>query len=380
MHIYLVGGAVRDELMGRTASDRDFAVIGATEEMFVRRFPSAKKVGNRKCIYILDGDEYSLSPFGTIQEDLVCRDLTVNAFARDMQGHVIAHPNAFADLENRLLRPVAEENFMKDPLRVIRAARFAAQFSEFQPDPSLLAVMHHVARKGLLVSIAAERVGNEVRKACGSSWPSRFFRMLLQADALLPWLAEIALSKDIPAGPLSYHDGSVFDHLLTTADALKGESLLVWMAVCHDIGKTVTEREKWPAHHRHDLLGQVLAEKVGMRLRLPRRFISAGAAAARWHMTAARYNELRTGTKVELLITLHRLNIVREMFKLVKADKGPDFLVQAERDLNLVLKVRLPERNQGLGQKSGELIHQLRCQELTGTHQKEDLSLSNQTT
>ncbi len=379
MQIFLVGGSVRDELMGRTGQDRDFVVIGASEEMFLQRFPLAKKVGNRKYVYLLGRDEYSLSSADTIEEDLMGRDLTINALARDMDGHIFAHPKAFEDLKNRLLRPISQANFMNDPLRVFRAARLASQLPDFQADPSLFESMTSVVRKGLLANVAAERVGNEVRKACAGARPGRFFRILEQAEALSPWLDEIHLSKSVPAGPPPYHLGSVFDHLLALADALKGEALTVWMAVCHDLGKIATNPGQCPAHNGPAGPGATPAETIGKRLRLPQRFIRAGIAAARWHTTAARYAELRPGTKVRLLMNLHRIGLIREIFNLVKADSGYDHLLQIEQDLKRILSVRLPELNQGLGPESGILLHQLRCRQLNAVLQKEMGSACNQT-
>ncbi len=364
MRIYLVGGAVRDELMGRGRCDKDYAVIGADEDRFMRQFPDAKKVGRRKCVFLLNGDEYTLSPFDTIEEDLLRRDLTVNAFAKDMEGHIIGHPSAFEDLKNKRLRPVAAENFVNDPLRVFRAARFAAELPEFQADALLLQIMTSVSRKGLLAGIAAERVGNEVRKACGSPWPSRFFTILQEADALTPWFEELAISDEIPAGPVPYHEGCVFRHLMEVADYLKGDALSVWMAICHDLGKTATEKEKWPAHHRHGDMGESMARRMGIRLRMPQRFIRAGAAASRWHMTAGRYDTLRVGTRVDLLFLLHRMKLIHEMFRLVQADKGMDFSMTVKRDLEILLAVRLPQQYKGLGAKSGRQLHRLRCREL----------------
>ncbi|MFZ5569032.1 MAG: HD domain-containing protein [Thermodesulfobacteriota bacterium] len=364
MRIYLVGGAVRDELMGRDRHDRDYTVIGTDENSFMQLFPSAKKIGNRQNVYLYKGDEYTLSHFDSIEADLLSRDLTVNAFAKDAEGRIFGHPRAFEDLRHKRLYPVAEKNFFSDPLRVLRAARFTAQFPEFQPDPSLLRVMGNVARQGLLGHIAAERVGNEVRKMCDSPRPSRFFEILRETFALSPWFDEIAQAVDVPAGPHPFHEGSVFEHLLEVADLLQGEPLAVWMAICHDLGKTVTPKEKWPTHHRHELLGEVVARNLGARLRLPLRFIHAGAAASRWHMMAGRYDTAREGTKVNLLLKLHRMKLVHEMFLLAQADNGTDFSSQVKRDLRALLAVHLPRQYMGLGPKSGEALHRLRCQEL----------------
>ena len=148
MKKYLVGGAVRDKILGREVHDRDFAIIGASREEFLKQYRGAKKVGRKDCVYIYKGEEYTLSDLSDIQEDLFHRDLTINAFAEDVKdGSIISHPNASNDLENKILRPVREENFLNDPLRVFRAARFAAEFPEFTVHPELIRIMRLTSEK-----------------------------------------------------------------------------------------------------------------------------------------------------------------------------------------------------------------------------------------
>lgn len=369
MKIFLVGGAVRDKLLGYEGHDRDYVVLGADESVFLEKFPSAKKVGTRESVYVLKGAEYTLSKERNIEADLLRRDLTINAFAEDEAGRIIAHPLAKEDLQNRVLRPISEKNFLDDPLRVFRAARFAAQFPDFTLHVSLKPILAAVSRQGLLADISAERVGNEVRKACGAVSPSRFFQLLAETGTLAPWLQEMEAAKCVPAGPKPFHSGTVFDHTLTVMEQMRGRELRVWMGLCHDLGKTVTDPLLWPRHHGHESAGERLAGELGQRLRLPGKMLRAGEAAARFHMTAGRYGELRAATKVSLLLTLHRSRLVRDLFALVEADKRVDFRSRAEDDLAAILSVKLPEKFRGQGKKAGGILHRLRAEKLSaGAH------------
>jgi tRNA nucleotidyltransferase (CCA-adding enzyme) len=365
MQIFLVGGAVRDELLGHPDKDRDFVVIGADEEQFMRSFPTAKKIGGRACIYIDGHDEYTLSAATTIQDDLTGRDLTINAFAKDEEGKIYAHPRAFADLDRKLLRPINRDNFFVDPLRVYRAARFAACYPTFSIEPSLVETMQAVGQEDLIGEVSAERVGREIVKALAGDTPGNFLRLLDQTACLTPWLAEFDHAAKIPAGPPQYHDVSVLEHTARVMDSVAGDALLGWMALCHDVGKTVTESAQWPRHHQHDVQGEKLAEAMGRRVRLPNKFITAGATAARYHMTAGRYDQLRRGTRVDLLTKLHKLRLIQALFGLVRADKGRDYEDLATRDLERILAVRLPPDLQDRGDRSGKVIRDLRAMALT---------------
>jgi tRNA nucleotidyltransferase (CCA-adding enzyme) len=153
---------------------------------------------------------------------------------------------------------------------------------------------------------------------------------------------------------------------MTVMDRLAGAPLSVWMGFCHDIGKTATAPEDLPRHHGHEHAGERLAQALGRRLRLPLRFIRAGAAAARWHMVAGRYHELRAGTRVDLLVQLKGLKLIPAMMALVAADKPGLDVARMADDLETILAVRLPSREMGQGSRSGALLRQRRCQALGG--------------
>lgn len=366
MKKYLVGGAVRDNLLGRQLRDKDFVIIGASEEEFLERYIGAKRIGNKDSVYIYKGDEYTVSNLPDIHADLLHRDLTINAFAKDEnEDAIVSHPDAFGDLEKKILKPISEDNFLNDPLRILRAARFAAEFPSFQIHPELIRVMTKVSRKGLLDGVSAERVGNEVVKACSALSPGRFLLLLSETSALTPWLNEFEGTEKIPAGPAPYHEESVLEHTAEVMDKLAGVPLQAWMGLCHDIGKTESPKESLPAHHGHEERGRTAAKNIGTRLKLPNAFIKAGIISAEKHMAAAMYNELRPGTKVRLLMALNRYGITKEMFEVVAADKGINFIEKAKEDTRQILSVHLPEEFKGLGPESGEKLFQLQCQKLT---------------
>jgi tRNA nucleotidyltransferase (CCA-adding enzyme) len=240
MKIYQVGGSIRDELLGKRASDRDFVVIGSDEEAFMERFPKAIRVGRRHCVYIVEGEEFTLSPEPDIESDLAQRDLTVNAMARDRQGRLYSLPGSSRDLEERILRPVSLQNFFDDPLRVLRAARLLCCLDGFSAAPSLMEAMRLASAEQRLAGLSAERVGNEFLKAFSCPHPGRFLTLLQKVGALGEWLPEMATAHAIPAGPVEWHRGSLFDHTCTVMERLAGSALSVWMGLCHDLGKSAT--------------------------------------------------------------------------------------------------------------------------------------------
>jgi len=366
MRIYLVGGAVRDILLGRKGYDRDFVVVGATFDEFCRKFPAARPVGKSFSVFLLDKAQYALARGKDIEADLLARDLTINALALDESGEITAHPQALSDMHDRVLRPASESSFAEDPLRVFRAARFYAIWPDFTAHAELVALMRQTAKAGLLEQIAPDRVGLETRRAMAGQRPGRFLALLSEAGCLEPWFRELAEARQIPAGPAPYHTEDLLAHTIQVMDRLAGAELLAWMGLCHDLGKAATPSELYPRHISHESLGEPLAERLGKRLKLPERLIQAGAEAAKWHMKAGRYTELRPGTRVDMLVRLHAMGLVDEMFALAFADHGEDFLPQAQKDLSVILSVHLPGEDRDQGKASGQKLRLLRCQALAG--------------
>lgn len=364
MRILLVGGAVRNILLGLPVRDRDYLVLEATVEDFLQVHPQAKAVGKTFPVFILDRQEYSFPRADNLEGDLLLRDFTVNALALDTEGRLFCHPQALEDLRARVLRPASAASLPEDPLRVLRAARFAAELPGFSVHPDLLDAMRAVALSGGLAAPFAERAGQEVQKACAAQRPGQFLRLLDQAGCLAPWLSELEGASMIPAGPPKYHDSSVLEHTARVMDRLAGDALSVWMGLCHDLGKVLTPTAELPRHIGHDFRGEALALALGTRLRLPARLIEAGAEAARWHMLAGNYTELRPATRVDLLMRLKGRGVLREMFRLVQADKGRDHSALVQADLAAVLAVALPPEARDQGAKSGQILRGLRAKAL----------------
>lgn len=364
MRILLVGGAVRNKLLGLPARDRDYLVLNASVEEFLAAHPQAKPVGKTFPVFILDHEEYSF-PRGTgLEQDLLLRDFTINAMAMDEDGTLHCHPTALEDLRHRLLRPASAQSLPEDPLRAVRAARFCAQLPGFSPHPELLRDMRSVAAAGALDALYPERLAQEVQKAMAGERPGEFLRVLDAGGCLSPWLAELDGASAIPAGPPKHHDTNVLEHTARVMDRLAGDPLAAWMGLCHDLGKTTTPAHTLPRHICHEQRGEPMAEALGQRLRLPTRFIRAGADAARWHMIVGNYPDLRPSTRVDLLTRLTSRGVLREMLRLEYADKGLDHSALALRELEAVQAVHLPPEDCGLGELSAKKLRALRIQAL----------------
>jgi tRNA nucleotidyltransferase (CCA-adding enzyme) len=380
MRILLVGGAVRDLLWGRQPAERDFLVLDASPAQFTARFPGAKLVGKAFPVFILDGEEYAFPRGESLESDLLARDFTVNALALDLPDFPAlperidpdrvhaAHPDSRADLAGRVLRPASPGALAEDPLRVFRAARFLARFPDLVPHPALPEAMRAAAGAGLLAGLAAERVGMEARKALRAPAPGRFLRLLDSAGCLAPWFAEMEEAAAIPAGPFPHHAESVLEHTAQVLDRLAalapGNELAAWMGLAHDLGKTLTPPREWPRHIGHEERGQAAAEALGRRLALPERLVQAGRQAARLHMRAMRYAELRPGSRVDLLAAAAAAALARELFLMAQADHGTDHWPRAAADLKAMLAVRLPAEARDQGPESGRRLRELRAQAL----------------
>lgn len=367
MRILLVGGAVRNTLLGLPVRDRDYLVLDATVEEFLAAHPGAKPVGKTFPVVIHQGQEFCFPRGETLEDDLRLRDFTVNAMALDPEGRLFCHPQALEDLQAKVLRPASADSLRLDPLRAYRAARLLCQLPGFAAHPELLEAMGALGPESLGQAYA-ERVGQEALKACATPRPGDFLRLLDRTGCLEPWLAELQGASDIPGGPPQYHDSSVLEHTARIMDRVaampEGDSLTVWMALCHDLGKVTTPRDILPRHIGHEERGEGLAASLGQRLRLPARFIRCGALAARWHMLAGRYTELRPATRVDLLLRLKARGALREVFRLAAADKnlpGEGHLPVALLDLESALAVRLPAEQCDLGEKSGDMLRQLQA-------------------
>lgn len=368
MRYFLAGGAVRDILLGLVPVEFDIVFDGSPEDM-ASGHASVYRVGKTAATYIVGGRDH-VPLTGSIPEDLLARDCTINALLMDEGGVIHALPQTFADLRDGIIRHASPDAFRKDPVRVFRAARFTATLPGFSIAEETVPVMRDAAARPEFAAIAAERVGKECMKAMAGHIPGNFLRALATADALEPWFAPLGEGKDIPAGPQRFHGtNTILDHTVTVMNAIAREVMMdkadralgAWMALCHDLGKLTTPKDMLPRHIGHEFRGQALAEALAKRLRFPRRWEKAGVLSAALHMKAGQYTILRPGTKVDLLHTLAVNRIFAPFAALVMADAGDRSLSGAmRRDMDAMLAVSLPEKWRNKGAESAAELRRLR--------------------
>ncbi|MGH6612533.1 MAG: multifunctional CCA addition/repair protein, partial [Burkholderiaceae bacterium] len=324
MKIYLVGGAVRDELLGLPAHERDWVVVGATPEQLTARgfkpvgkdFPvflhpsSAEEHAlartERKTAPGYRGFETLFSPDVTLEQDLERRDLTINAIAKDPESGEIVDPfGGRRDLQERWLRHVAPA-FVEDPVRVLRTARFAARFAPlgFRVAPETTALMREIAARGELDALVPERVWQETQRALETPAPQRFFEVLRESNALEVVFPEIHALFGVPQ-PERWHpeiDAGIHTLMvLEQAVRLSEDPLVRFAALTHDLGKGTTPAHEWPRHIAHEQRGVGLIEKMCARLRIPTAYRELAALVSRYHLNAHRVEELRHSTLLDLL-------------------------------------------------------------------------------
>lgn len=323
MQVYLVGGAVRDALLGLTVKERDWVVVGATREQMLRA--QFREVGRdfpvflhpqtqeehalarmeRKVAPGYRGFSVEFGPQVTLEEDLGRRDLTINAIAQSQDGTLIDPFNGRADLQNRVLRHVSAA-FVEDPVRVLRVARFTARFSSlgFKIAPETLALMRGMAASGEINALVAERVWAETEKALAENAASEFFRTLRDCDALRIVYPEIDALFGVPQPPQWHPEIDTGIHTLMVLDAavgLSGDIGVRFAALTHDLGKATTPPAQWPGHRGHEERSVTLIEALCGRLRVPAAIRELAVLVARYHGIVHRALELRPATIVEFL-------------------------------------------------------------------------------
>ena len=323
MKVYLVGGAVRDELLGRKAAERDWVVVGATPQQMTdagfrqvgRDFPvflhpetgeeHALARTERKTGPGYRGFEVAFSPDVTLEEDLRRRDLTINAMARDEAGKLIDPYGGRADIDARRLRHVSDA-FNEDPVRILRVARFLARYEPlgFSIAPETMARMRAMVAAGEADALVAERTWQETAKALAEPVPAAWIRALRECGALARIFPELDALYGVPQ-PEKWHPeidtGLHMELVLQAAADLTPEPRIRFAALMHDLGKGRTPRSRWPRHIGHEESGARLVEGVSERLHVPTDYRELAILAARWHGLAHRALELRPRTVLELL-------------------------------------------------------------------------------
>ena len=339
METYVVGGAVRDRLLGLPVQDRDHVVVGATpEDMLARGF---KPVGKDFPVFLHPDshEEYALArterktapgykgfvfhaaPDVTLEADLARRDLTINAIACAEDGALIDPFGGRADLAHRILRHVGPA-FVEDPVRVLRVARFAARFPDFHVAEETLALMRLMADNGEVDHLVPERVWQELSRGLMEARPSRMLDVLHACGALAKVLPELERLFGVPQPAEHHPEVDTGAHILRVVDqaAVRRFPLPVrFAALLHDLGKGATPHAEWPHHHGHEATGAALAEAVSERLRAPADCRDLAVLAAREHGVIHDAASLRPATVVRLLERVDALRRPERFGQLLEA-------------------------------------------------------------
>lgn len=387
---YVVGGYVRDLLLGRQPKDVDIVVVGIDPGVLIETLDYPDPVGASFPVFIVDGvevamarterkwgkgyREFSCETEGvTLEDDLRRRDLTINAMALDPFTDQVIDPFGGArDLQAGVLRPVGP-HFGEDPVRILRAARFAAQL-----DMEISDELVEAARPALmeLMDEPGERLWGELEKALRTQRPSRFVEGLDRLGALEIVLPEIAALKG-RIQPEKYHpEGCVFTHTMLVLDRSKelgGDSITAFAALVHDLGKAVTPDDNLPHHYNHEALGVPLVHAMCDRLRVPNEHRNTAALTSKYHLNIHRFEELKPVKKVRLIKSLGALQddlTLRRVALAAQADaqgRGPEYVnkpyPQRQRLQEAAVVMKGVRGNQFAHLKDGRVISQKMEQE-----------------
>ncbi len=339
--LYLVGGAVRDELLGIKNNDEDYCVVGLSHDKFLELFPEAFSRGKAFEVFDMYGKEFALARFEkktgkghkefeiiankeiTIYDDLKRRDLTINSIAKNvLTGEIVDPFNGREDLKNHIIRATSE-SFSEDPLRVYRAARFACKF-KFDVEEKTIKLMNSL--KSELDELSVERVFEEFRKALSYDKPSIFFDVLKKSDVLDVHFIEIY--RLIGAlQPEKYHpEGDAYNHSMLALDmsaTLSNDEKIRFSALVHDLGKGVTPKEMYPHHYGHDEKGVDEVRKFGNRLKMPNDWIAYGKVAAKEHMKGGIFYKMTPSKQVDFIERVYKTKLGLE---------GLEIIVESDRN------------------------------------------------
>lgn len=318
-NIYLVGGAVRDELLGIKNHDEDYSVTGISFDEFKKLFPMAYVRGKDFPVFSIDNKEFAIArkerKIGighkdfdvktdkkiTIGQDLERRDITINAIAKEvLTGKIIDPFGGIEDLKNKIIRAVSS-HFEEDPLRVYRVARFASQF-DFKVEENTIKMM--TLLKNELTSLSVERVYNEFSKELLTDKPSIFFDVLKEADVLDVHFKEIYDLIGAEQPPKYHPEGDSYNHTMIVLDKVAektNELEIRFSALVHDLGKGTTPKEEYPHHFNHEKRGAELVKKMGKRLKLPTRLIKCGVTSCLEHMRGGIFDKMTASKKVKFI-------------------------------------------------------------------------------
>ncbi len=326
MKIYKVGGAVRDKLLNRKVVDHDYVVVGATvEDMLAAGYTPVGKDfpvflhpetheeyalarTERKVARGYHGFEFYAAADVTLEDDLVRRDLTINAIAEDESGILYDPHHGIEDLSKRVLRHVSP-SFAEDPLRVLRVARFAARYAGygFSIADETMTMMQCLVDHDEVDALVAERVWQEVEKALADDNPRIFFDVLRQCGALGRLFPEIEQLFGVPQSPQWHPEIDTGTHtmmVLEQAARLTPEPVVRFAALLHDLGKGITPEHEWPRHIAHESRGVPLVQALCQRMKVPKHYTALALLVTEFHLNYHRIEELKNATIVDLLSRL----------------------------------------------------------------------------
>ncbi len=343
MEIYLVGGAVRDRLLGRPVKERDWVVVGSDVDEMIslgyrpvgKDFPVflhpetneeyALARTERKTAAGYHGFNFHAAPDVTLEEDLIRRDLTINAIAESADGEIIDPFNGQADIQAKVFKHVSAA-FSEDPVRILRLARFSARYSDFSVDPATLSLMQEMVSSGETSALVPERVWQELHKALAEDTPTNFLQVLRSCGALEIILPEIEQLYGVPQPP-KWHpeiDTGVHTELvLEQATKLSTDTQVRFAALVHDLGKGTTPEDILPSHHGHEQRGSRMIKELADRLRIPNDYRDLGMITSQYHTHVHKAAELKASTVAK---TLKSVDAYR------KPERFEHFLLACEAD------------------------------------------------
>lgn len=384
MQVYLVGGAVRDQFLGRTVSERDYVVVGATPEQMLAAgympvgsdfpvflHPHSKEEyalarTERKSGVGYGGFTFYTSPDLSLEEDLIRRDLTINAMALAEDGSVIDPYGGQQDLQDRLLRHVSPA-FIEDPLRVLRVARFAARYAPlgFTVAPETLSLMQSLVNQGEINHLTPERIWKETQRALTEDRADVYFEVLRDCGALQVIMPEVNALFGVPQRPEYHPEVDTGIHTLMTlqrACEAQYSDRVRFATVMHDLGKALTPVDLLPRHADHEARGVEPIKNLCKRLKVPSQYQQLAELVCREHLLCHRVMELRPGTiwrLLQRLDVLRRPERVEEFIQACECDargrlgleKRPyeqaDFMREAIQRVRNIRAVDLPSHIQG---------------------------------
>jgi len=317
---YLVGGAVRDSLLGYPFHERDWVIVGATPQQMLdagyqqvgKDFPvflhpqtkeeHALARTERKSGKGYTGFSVYAAPDVTLEQDLLRRDLTINAIAQADDGSLVDPFGGVADIRQKILRHVSDA-FAEDPLRVLRVARFYARYAHlgFSVASETQALMRQLNSE--LATLTAERVWQETAKALSEQTPQAYFQLLYDTGALQVLMPELAVLWGVPQPPQWHPEIDTGVHtlmVLQQAAMLSPRLDIRFAALVHDLGKGATKPELWPAHHGHEHTGLPLIKQLCERLRVPNDCRDLALLVCEYHQLVHRARELKSSTVLKL--------------------------------------------------------------------------------